>query len=392
MVTRIALLGSTGSIGVNTLRVVDEHPGAFAVVALAARSNTQRLAEQVERYRPRLVALSDVSRAERLQPSTRHVGARLVAGPDGLLAAATVSEADVVVIGTTGVESLEPMLAAIRAGKRIALANKEPIVMAGEPLMALIRERQATVIPVDSEHNALFRCLSGSVRRAVERLYVTGSGGPLHTVAAAQFAALTPTAVLAHPKWKMGPKITVDSATLMNKGLEVIEARWLFEMELSRIRVLIHPEAAVHAMVEWVDGSVTALLSACDMRIPIQYALTYPDVQGGTLPRLRWDALTCWSFVPPDLEKFPCLRLALEAAAQAGTMPAVLNAANEEAVAAFLEERVRFVDIPVMIEQVMRRHTPQPHPSFADVLAADRWARQEAHEQIITKHQIPITK
>jgi len=379
---RIAILGSTGSIGVNTLAVIAEHPEEFRVVGLGARANAERLAEQVRRFHPDTVAVWETARAEALRATLGDEAPRLATGLEGLRALAADPSADIVVIAMSGSDAVLPLLDAIRAGKRIALANKESIVMAGEVIRRLLDEHGSTLIPVDSEHNALYQCLEGRDPATIERVYLTGSGGPLRDVPASAFASLTVEAVLNHPKWKMGRKITVDSATLMNKGLELIEARWLFDLPLPRIQTLIHPEAVIHAMVEFVDGTCLAALAPCDMRLAIQYALTAPRRLRSRVPPLDFTTAARHQFLPPDEEKFPCLRLAREAAHAGGTMPAVLNAANEEAVWAFLDGAIRFVDIATVIEQTLQQAANHASPTLEALFAADRWARDTAREEL----------
>ncbi len=374
---RVVILGSTGSVGVNALRVIAEHPEAFQVVGLAARANIERLAEQIARCRPQMVAVHDAGRAAALTSQVSGV-TRVVAGLDGLRQVATLPSADIVVAAMSGSEGLVPLLEAIAAGKQIALANKEAMVMAGELIVRRLQQHGTTLIPVDSEHSAIFQCLHGRASEAVARLCLTGSGGPLRTIPKAQFAALAPDVVLTHPKWRMGPKITVDSATLMNKGLEIIEARWLFGVPVERIDVLIHPEACIHSLVEFVDGSVLAQLAYNDMRLPIQYALSFPERLPCSCPRLALEQLRALTFEPPDLAKFPCLDMARQAARDGGTAPVVLNAANEAAVHAYLEGRLPFVDVPDVIAQVLSRHRRVAADTLEAILHADGWAREEA--------------
>jgi len=353
----VVILGSTGSVGVNTLKVIEQYPGRFRVVGLAARANEVDLLAQVRRWRPMASALF-----------TRD-------GIEGLCRLATLPQADIVVNAMSGTAGLLPTYEAVKCQKRIALANKETLVAAGELIMAEAKKRDVTIIPVDSEHSAIFQCLQGASVKDVRRLIVTGSGGPFR--GRRTLSGVTPAQALKHPTWRMGKKITVDSATLMNKGLEVIEAHHLFGLEVSRIEVVIHPQSIVHSLVEFVDGAVLAQLSVTDMRLPIQYALSHPHRWGGLIPSLDLPALEHLSFEKPDRKRFPCLDLAYEAAVMGGTMPAVLNAANEEAVGGFLKGRLPFVKIPTVIEKVMRAHRSRP-ATLAGVLEADRWAREEA--------------
>ncbi|MBI4226984.1 MAG: 1-deoxy-D-xylulose-5-phosphate reductoisomerase [Candidatus Omnitrophica bacterium] len=379
---RIAILGSTGSIGVNTLDVIAAHPDAFRAVGLSARTNAERLIEQVRRFRPAMVTVGSAEMAQRVRAALGADAPHLLVGVDGLRALAADASSDGVVIATSGSDAVLPLIDAIRAGKQIALANKESIVMAGEVIRPLLAEHGSRLIPVDSEHNALFQCLEGREPSTIGRVYLTGSGGPLREMAVEELPGLTIEQVLNHPKWKMGRKITVDSATLMNKGLELIEARWLFNLPLDRIHTLIHPEALIHAMVEFTDGMLLAALGPCDMRLPIQYALSYPRRLAGAWGRLDFSAALRYHFLPPDTGKFPCLRLAREAAQAGGTMPAILNAANEEAVQAFLAGSIRFVDIPTVIERTLSAATNRVSPTLDDIFAADRFARETAREAL----------
>ena len=389
---RVAILGSTGSIGVNTLAVIAEHPEEFRVVGLGARANVERLAEQVRRFHPDTVAVWEGERSDALRAALGADTPHLLTGLEGLRTLAADAAADIVVIAMSGSQAVLPLMDAIRAGKRIALANKESIVMAGEVVRRLLDASSATLIPVDSEHNALYQCLEGRDPATIERVYLTGSGGPLRDVPASEFASLTVEAVLNHPKWKMGRKITVDSATLINKGLELIEARWLFGLPLPRIQTLIHPEAVIHAMVEFVDGTCLAVLAPCDMRLAIQYALSAPRRLRSRVPPLDFAAAVRHQFLPPDEEKFPCLRLAREAARAGGTLPAVLNAANEEAVWAFLDGAMRFVDIATVIERTLQHSTNHASPTLETLLAADQQARvaaREAMSRLRSSHAVP---
>jgi 1-deoxy-D-xylulose-5-phosphate reductoisomerase len=360
----IAILGSTGSIGQSALAVIDAHPGRLRVVGLAAGGNAARLAQQVERYRPSRAALATE------------------AGPQGLIDVATHPDADVVLFASSGTAALDAVLAAIDAGKTIALANKEILVMAGSVVMAAARARGVAVLPVDSEHNAIHQCLHGRVPGDVRRLILTASGGPFRELAARELGAVTAADALNHPTSRMGQKITIDSATLMNKGLEVIEARWLFDMPADRIDVLVHPQSIVHSMVEFVDGSVIAQLGVTDMRLPIQYAFSYPERWTTTLPALDLARAARLDFEPPDVERFPCLALAFRALGGAEGLAIVLNAANEVAVAAFLDGQLSFTGIPGVIGQTMDAHEREfgtAHvANLADVRAIDAWARRFA--------------
>jgi 1-deoxy-D-xylulose-5-phosphate reductoisomerase len=376
---RVAVLGSTGSIGRNTLEVIAAHPERLQLVGLAARSNLEVLAQQLQQFQPASVA---VWAPEKAQEFSRLTGrAEVLTGPAGLLALATHPSVDVVVFATSGPDALVPLIRAIQAGKRIALASKELLVMAGELIMRLVAEHGTSLVPIDSEHAALMQCLQGVPKAHITQLVVTGSGGPLWALGAEAQQTATREQVLAHPKWSMGPKITVDSATLMNKGLELIEARWLFGVPLEKLCVVIHPAAAVHALVELVDGSLLAQLSRCDMRVPIQYALSYPERWDTPVPRMNLTQLPALQFFEPDPDRFPCLRLAWQAARDGGTACVVLNGANEVAVQAYLEGHVKFTEIPRIIEETQRRHTPIAHPALEEILAVDAWARRTAEEK-----------
>ncbi|OGX40671.1 MAG: 1-deoxy-D-xylulose-5-phosphate reductoisomerase [Omnitrophica WOR_2 bacterium RIFCSPHIGHO2_02_FULL_68_15] len=375
---RVVILGSTGSIGQNALKVAAEHPTAFEVVGLTAGTSAEALAAQALAVRPRRVAIADAAQAGALARRLAGSGIVVEAGPEGVAAVAAMEGADVVLVAITGAAALAPALAAIRLGRTMALANKETMVIAGRLMQAEAAEHGAALVPVDSEHCAIFQCLDGKPRAHVRRLLLTGSGGPLKEIPAERFDSLSREEVLNHPRWRMGPKISVDSATMMNKGLEVIEARWLFDIPVRQIEVLIHPEAVIHSMVEFVDGSVLAHLGVTDMRIPIQYALTYPDRLPTGLPPLDLAAVGRLTFEPPNRVKFPCLSFGYAAAEQGGTAPAVLNAANEVCVQAFLDGRIPFTKIAATIDAVLSRHRLVAEPALDDVVAADRWARDEA--------------
>ena len=376
----IAILGATGSIGQSALAVVDAHPDQLRVVALAAGANAPRLAEQARRYRPSLVALASESAGQAFAKAFGADGAPDVdTGPSALLRVATHPEADVVLFASSGTAALDAVLAAIDAGKTIALANKEILVMAGAVVMAAAREKGVAVLPVDSEHNAIHQCLHARNRRDVKRLVLTASGGPFRTCAPDALARVTPEDALRHPTWRMGPKITIDSATLMNKGLEVIEARWLFDADADHIAVIVHPQSIVHSMVEFIDGSVIAQLGVTDMQLPIQYAFSYPDRWTAPVPPLDLTRAGRLDFEPADVERFPCLALAFRELRGNAGLPIVLNAANELAVAEFLQHRLRFAGIPEVIGEAMdayeRREPTGRVSGLDDVRRIDRWAR-----------------
>jgi 1-deoxy-D-xylulose-5-phosphate reductoisomerase len=380
---RIAILGSTGSIGCSALAVVDAHPDRLQVVGLAAGENTARFVEQVVRHRPRAIAMAS---PEALEAARSALGAATPesagAGPAGLVEVATHPDVDVVLFASSGTAGLEAVLAAIDAGKTIALANKEVLVMAGALVTAAARRRGVAILPVDSEHNAIHQCLHGRRADEIRRLVLTASGGPFRELSRDELARVTPDAALRHPTWKMGQKITIDSATLMNKGLEVIEAHWLFDVPAGRIDVVVHPQSIVHSMAELVDGSVIAQLGITDMRLPIQYAFSYPERWDTPLPRLDIARLGRLDFLPPDPERFPCLGLAARALANGRALPVVLNAANEVAVAAFLERRLPFTGIAEVIERAMdefERHNPDVG-SLGEIRHLDRQTRGRAEE------------
>jgi 1-deoxy-D-xylulose-5-phosphate reductoisomerase len=378
----LSILGSTGSIGTNVLRVVDAFPGRFAVVGLAAGGSLEKLAEQIARYRPRQLSVADPSGLERLSRLVDLSGVETGSGTEGMVAVATRPEASTVVASAVGAVGLVPTYRALEAGKDVALANKETLVMAGELMLARARGSGARLLPIDSEHCALHECLEGRRVEDVKRLILTASGGPFRNRPRDSFATITREEALAHPTWRMGPKITIDSATLMNKGLEVIEARWLFDVPAEKIDVLIHPQSVVHSMVELVDGTLLAQLGVTDMRVPIQYALSYPDKWPSPIPGMDFTKSIALEFAPPDRERFACLGLAYRALEAGGTAPAALNAANEEAVAAFLDGRAPFIAIPETIQEVLETEPRAPAATLEDVLEADARARQRARQAL----------
>jgi 1-deoxy-D-xylulose-5-phosphate reductoisomerase len=376
----ISILGSTGSIGCNTLKVVG-FLGNFRVIALGAGKNVGKLAEQISEFRPELVAVENETCAENLLREIHKTNAKtpkIEIGEKGLIAVATHEAAETVVSATVGAVGFVPTLRALEAGKRVALANKETLVMAGELMTKAARENNAEILPVDSEHNALHQCLRGESKKEVKRLILTASGGPFRTKSKQEIENATREEALNHPTWDMGDKVTIDSATLMNKGLEVIEARWLFDFSADEISVVVHPQSVVHSLVEMVDGSLIAQLGVTDMKHAIQYALTYPKRQPNCLPPLDFAKIPQLTFEEPDLEKFPCLALAYKALRIGGTMPATLNAANEIAVGAFLENKIRLSDIPKIIESVMNEHESQAVSGLEIVLETDASARKHA--------------
>lgn len=375
---RVCIIGSTGSIGTSTCDVIDSMPDRFDVVGLAAGKNAAVLADQVAKYKPKLVAIADETVADEHRNSLTRTGATLVTGPSGVKHMAALPEADVVVCAAVGASGLAPLFAALDAGHTVAIANKEPIVMAGELVMARARERHAAVLPVDSEHNALFQCLEGRSADEVRRIILTASGGPFYRSTSVELADISPEEAIAHPTWDMGPKVSVDSSTLMNKGLEVIEAMWLFGVPLDKIEILIHPQSIIHGMVEFVDGSVMAYVSRPDMRVPIQHALTWPERVPTSFDLVDLVESAPWTFAEPELDQFPCLALARQAASRGGTFPAVLSAANEVAVELFMTDKIGFTDIPVVVERTLAAHSESGPFSLESVLAADEWARSEA--------------
>jgi 1-deoxy-D-xylulose-5-phosphate reductoisomerase len=383
---RIAILGSTGSIGRQCLSVVESLPGRFEVIALAAGSNVRLLAEQIARHRPKLASVSSEESAHELCSllHQNRIGGpiEILAGAEGIECVATHPDAETVVSAAVGVIGLPATYRAIEQGKNIALANKEVLVAAGELVMAAVARRGVALLPVDSEHNAIHQCLRAGTHGEVERLVLTASGGPFRKTPVSRLASVSPKQALAHPNWKMGLRITVDSATLMNKGFEVIEARWLFGMDLDKIEVVIHPQSTIHSMVEFVDGSILAQLGPTDMRVPIQYALTYPERVRSNGWNLDWSTLRELEFEVVPTRKFPCLALAKEALRAGGPLPCALNAADEVAVAAFLEGRLPFLGIARVIERVLERMPRAAFGSIEDVLLADREARRLACEEL----------
>jgi 1-deoxy-D-xylulose-5-phosphate reductoisomerase len=368
----VIVLGSTGTIGRLTLEIVARHPDLLCVIGLAANRNVEQLAQQAARFSPEVIAVADAEAAARF--SSPGWGGVLQRGPAALCELARWPAADIVVNGIVGAAGLPPSLAALEAGRRLALANKESLVMAGPLLRAAALNAGAEILPVDSEHSAIFQCLAGHAAISVRRIVLTASGGPLRTRPASELARATPEEALAHPTWRMGPRITIDSATLFNKGMELIEARWLFDLPLERIEVWVHPQALVHGLVELVDGSLMAHLSRPDMRLPIQYALSYPERWEGAADPCDLDTLCSLTFEAPDETRFPCLGLAREAARRGGTAPAALNGADEVLVGAFLAHRITLPDIAAGLAHVLERHTVQADGLEA-ILGADEWAR-----------------
>ncbi len=380
---KVTVLGSTGSIGVSALDVIEKNPGRFRVVALAAGKNIKLLQKQIEKFRPKIVSVTDVSSAVKLRKElTSQIRTKIVASQEGLLEVASFAGADIVLSAISGAAGLLPTLAAIDAGKDVALANKETMVMAGGIVNEKAKEKRVNILPVDSEHSAVFQCLQGQKQKNIKKIILTASGGPFLNYKKSELKKATLSQALQHPRWKMGKKITIDSASMMNKGLEVIEAKWLFDLDMEQIDILIHPQSVVHSLVEFVDGSLLAQMGIPDMRTPIAYALTYPERIKNSLPLLDLAKTRNLVFHKPDVKKFPCIRLAYEAGRCGGTMPAVLNAANEIAVEAFLAKKIKFVDLPEIIDKVLSTHKTVKKPALEEILQADKWARMQTKEII----------
>lgn len=380
----IAILGSTGSIGRSTLEVIRNFPDKFRIVGLSTNSNIDVLYQQIKKFHPRLVCVKDVSVALDLKSKLKLKKVKLFVGEVGLEEMIRDKKTDEIVLAISGSDALAPLLAAIDDGKDIALANKEAMVAAGSIIMNKAKKKKIKIIPIDSEQSAIWQCLDGQDKTRLRRIYLTASGGPFRQRNKKDLKNISIGEVLRHPRWRMGKKISVDSATLMNKGLELLETMFLFNVELDKIKILIHPEAIIHSMVEFIDGVILAQLSITDMRIPIQYALSYPERLRNTLPSINFFKLRNLNFQEPDFKKFPCLKLAYRAASKLGTMPCVLNTANEVSVDEFLKRRVDFVSIPRVIEKVLDRHKNIKQPNLGDILEADAWARRESYRVIET--------
>ena len=374
---KVVLLGSTGSIGTSTLKVASDLPERIQLIGLAGGRNVSLLREQANAHLPQCISIGEECKMEELSKGL-HEGVEVVSGSSGLLRLATLPDADVVLIAIVGTAGLEPALAAIRAGKDIAVASKEILVMAGELVMKEAAKHQVRVLAVDSEHSAIFQCLEDKPAQTVRALWLTASGGPFRSFDKERFENITVDQALKHPSWVMGRKITIDSATMFNKGLEMIEARWLFNVGMDRVRVVVHPQSVVHSMVEFVDGSMIAQMSTPDMCLPIQYALTYPDRVPNDRVQTDLAAIGSLEFQSPDEDKFPALRLAREAGERCGTLPAVLNAANEVAVQAFCDQQLSFLGIPQLVSKVMEDHQVVYQPDLGQILHADQWARAHA--------------
>lgn len=374
---KVVLLGSTGSIGTSTIKVAEDLPDQVRLIGLAAGNNVDLLLDQTRKHQPAAISINDPAKAHELR-NTLGSGTDVFSGAEGLLKLATLPAADIVLIAIVGTAGLQPALAAIRAGKDIAVASKEILVMAGEIVMTEARKYGVRVLAVDSEHSAIFQCLDGKPGCSVRRLWLTASGGPFRNTPKEEFPTITVERALKHPSWVMGRKITIDSATLFNKGLEMIEARWLFDIGMERVSVVVHPQSVVHSMVEFVDGSILAQLSTPDMCLPIQYALTYPARAASDRVQTNLARLGSLTFEEPDPDRFPALNLARRAGEIGGTLPAVLNAANEVAVEAFVNRRINFPQISECVGRTMDTHQVVPHPTLAQILEADAWARAQA--------------
>lgn len=379
----LSILGSTGSIGRNALRIVEQFPDRFEIVALAAKENVTLLAQQIDRFAPEVAVVFDENLAQKLKgklPAGK--SPEIMYGEDGYKTAASLASVDMVVTAMVGAAGLLPTLSAIDAGKAIALANKETLVMAGEIVTKKAKEKGLKILPIDSEHSAIFQCLSGNRHKDLEKILLTASGGPFLNRPRKEFAGITRDDALNHPTWKMGKKISIDSASLMNKGLEIIEAKWLFGVSHDMIEVVIHPQSVIHSMVAFRDGSVIAQLGIPDMKAAIAYALSYPERLPLGQPLPDFVSIGALTFEQPDFEKFPCLALAFQAVEIGGTLPAVMNAANEVAVQAFLNQQVSFTQLPEVIRDIMDKHQVVTHPELSEILNADKWARRSASEKI----------
>ena len=382
MTKQIAILGSTGSIGRNALRVIDALGPGYSIIALSAHSNVELLAEQARRYKPKFVAVTNSDYAGQFREFLGDSDVEVLEGPGGLVETAELEDVDIVLTAVVGAAGLPAVFAAARCGKQLAVANKEPLVVAGELLMSETKQNGGVILPVDSEHSAIFQAMQSGAHEEVNKIILTASGGPFRGTTAEDIRKVTLEQALAHPVWNMGPKITVDSATLMNKAFEIIEARWLFDMPVDKIEVLIHPESIIHSLVEFVDGSVVAQLGEPDMCLPIQYALTYPQRVAGIAKRLRLEKISKLTFEKPDLETFRAIRLAYEVARACGTAAAVFNAANEAAVEEFLAGGIEFVSIVELIEHCLNKHDVKTSASIEELLEADAWARKEVKVKV----------
>ena len=382
---KISLLGSTGSIGANVLDVIERNPEKFQILGMSAGNNVDLFAKQIRKFKPRVVALFDTKKIPTLKERIADLDIEILSGEEGSVAVATLPEADMVVSGVMGSAGLLPAIHALKSGKNLALANKETLVIAGELVLREAQKTNSQIIPIDSEHSAIFQVLNGEKKERIKKIILTASGGPFRTFSFDQMETVTVKDALNHPNWNMGAKITIDSSTMMNKGLEYIEAKWLFGVS-TPVEIIVHAQSIIHSMIEFVDTSIMAQLGIPDMRVPIAYALSYPDRFECDLPSLDLATMGNLTFEPPDFERFPCLRLAIDAMEIGKTMPAVLNAANEIAVQAFLEELISYKDIAELIHMVMQNHNPSPLKELQDVLIADRWAREETTKLVTVTH------
>jgi 1-deoxy-D-xylulose-5-phosphate reductoisomerase len=382
---KISLLGSTGSIGVNTLDVVDRNPESFQILAMSAGSNVELFAKQVRKFKPKVASLFDTTKIAALKERVADLDVEIIPGEEGSIAVATLPESDIVVSGVVGSAGLVPAIEALKAGKNLALANKETLVIAGELVLKEAEKTNSKIIPIDSEHSAIFQALNGEKKERIKKIILTASGGPFRTFSLDKMETVTVKDALNHPNWKMGAKITIDSSTMMNKGLEYIEAKWLFGID-TPVEIIVHAQSIIHSMIEFVDTSIMAQLGIPDMRVPIAYALTYPDRFECELPSLDLASMGDLTFEAPDIVRFPCLQLAIDAMEMGQTMPAILNAANEIAVQAFLDELIPYKDIAELIRMVMHNHRPSPLNDLQDVLNADLWAREETTKLITVTH------
>ena len=382
---KISLLGSTGSIGTNVLDVIERNPEKFQIFGMSAGNNVDLFAKQIRKFKPRVVALFDTKKIPTLKERIADLDIEILSGEEGTIAVATLPETDVVVSGVMGSAGLLPAIHALKSGKNLALANKETLVIAGELVLREAKKTNSQIIPIDSEHSAIFQVLNGEKKERIKKIILTASGGPFRTFSFDQMETVTVKDALKHPNWDMGAKITIDSSTMMNKGLEYIEAKWLFGVN-TPVEITVHAQSIIHSMIEFVDTSIMAQLGIPDMRVPIAYALTYPDRFECDLPSLDLTTMGNLTFEAPDFERFPCLRLAIDAMDIGKTMPAVLNAANEIAVQAFLEELIPYKDIAELIRMVMQNHNPSPLKELQDVLIADRWAREETTKLVTVTH------
>ena len=382
---KISLLGSTGSIGANVLDVVERNPEKFQIFGMSAGNNVDLFAKQIRKFKPRVVALFDTKKIPTLKEQIADLDIEILSGEEGSIAVATLPEVDVVVSGIMGSAGLLPAIHALKSGKNLALANKETLVIAGELVLREAKKTNSQIIPIDSEHSAIFQVLNGEKKEQIKKIILTASGGPFRTFSFDQMETVTVKDALKHPNWDMGAKITIDSSTMMNKGLEYIEAKWLFGIN-TPVEIIVHAQSIIHSMIEFVDTSIMAQLGIPDMRVPIAYALTYPDRFECDLPSLDLTTMGNLTFEAPDFERFPCLQLAIDAMEIGKTMPAVLNAANEIAVQAFLEELISYKDIAELIHMVMQNHNPSPLKELQDVLIADQWAREETTKLVTVTH------